>query len=43
MTARNRTSRDNELHSAFDEDYTYDGLDRLTDSDRADEPANRAT
>jgi RHS repeat-associated protein len=33
----NRTSRDNELHSAFDEDYTYDGLDRLTDSDRADD------
>ena len=34
--AGNRTSRDNELHSAFDEDYTYDGLDRLTDSVRAD-------
>ena len=34
--AGNRTSRDNELHSAFDEDYTYDGLDRLTDADRAD-------
>ena len=32
----NRTGRDNELHSAFDEDYTYDGLNRLTDSDRAD-------
>ena len=28
--AGNRTSRDNELHSAFDEDYTYDALDRLT-------------
>ena len=35
--AGNRTSRDNELHSAFDEDYTYDDLDRLTDSDRADD------
>ncbi|MDD4269181.1 MAG: RHS repeat-associated core domain-containing protein, partial [Thermoguttaceae bacterium] len=34
--AGNRTSRDNELHSAFNEDYTYDGLDRLIDSDRAD-------
>ncbi len=34
--AGNRTSRDNELHSAFDEDYTYDGLDRLTAADRAD-------
>ncbi len=34
--AGNRTSRDNELHSAFDEDYTYDGLNRLTDNDRAD-------
>jgi len=34
--AGNRTSRDNELHSAFDEDYTYDRLDRLTDSDRVD-------
>ena len=31
--AGNRTSRDNELHSAFDEDYTYDDLDRLTSSD----------
>ena len=35
--AGNRTSRDNELHAAFDEDYTYDGLDRLTDSERADD------
>ena len=34
--AGNRTSRDNELHSAFDEDYLYDALNRLTDSDRAD-------
>lgn len=34
--AGNRTSRGNELHSAFDEAYTYDHLDRLTDSDRAD-------
>ena len=34
--AGNRTSKDNELHSAFDEDYLYDALDRLTDSDRAD-------
>ena len=34
--AGNRTSRDNELHAAFDEDYTYDALDRLTDADRAD-------
>jgi hypothetical protein len=24
----NRMSRDNELHAAFDEDYTYDGLYR---------------
>jgi len=35
--AGNRTSRDNELHSAFDEDYTYDGLDRLESADRADD------
>ena len=35
--AGNRTSRDNELHSAFDEDYTHDGLDRLTSSERADD------
>ncbi len=34
--AGNRTSRNNELHSAFDEDYTYDRLDRLTAADRAD-------
>lgn len=34
--AGNRTSRDNELHSAFDEDYTYDSIDRLTNADRAD-------
>ncbi|MGI6417985.1 MAG: RHS repeat-associated core domain-containing protein [Thermoguttaceae bacterium] len=34
--AGNRTSRDNEMHSAFDEDYTYDRLDRLTAADRAD-------
>ncbi len=34
--AGNRTSRDNDLHTAFNEDYTYDGLDRLTDVDRAD-------
>jgi len=34
--AGNRTSRGNELHAAFDEVYDYDGLDRLTDSDRAD-------
>jgi len=33
----NRTGRDNELHSAFDEDYTYDGVNRLTSSDRADD------
>ncbi len=32
----NRLSRDNALHAAFDEDYTYDGLDRLLTSDRAD-------
>ena len=32
----NRMSRDNELHAAFDEDYTYDGLYRLVDADRAD-------
>ncbi len=30
----NRTSRDNELHSALDEDYTYDGMNRLIDTDR---------
>ncbi len=34
--AGNRTSRANELHSSFDEDYLYDALNRLTDSDRAD-------
>lgn len=34
--AGNRTSRDNELHAAFDEDYTYDELDRLISSVRAD-------
>ena len=34
--AGNRTGRANELHSAFDEDYTYDRLDRLTAADRAD-------
>ncbi len=34
--AGNRTSRNNELHLAFDEDYTYDRLDRLTATDRAD-------
>jgi RHS repeat-associated protein len=34
--AGNRTSRDNELHPAFDEDYLYDGLNRLIDADRAD-------
>ena len=34
--ASNRTSRTNELNHDFDEDYTYDGLDRLTDADRAD-------
>jgi RHS repeat-associated protein len=34
--AGNRTSRNNELHSAFDEDYTYDRLDRLSAADRAD-------
>ncbi|NLX97959.1 MAG: hypothetical protein GXY83_17490, partial [Rhodopirellula sp.] len=28
--------KDNELHSAFDEDYTYDALDRLATMDRAD-------
>jgi len=32
--AGNRTSKDNELHSAFDEDYTYDSLNRLIDTDR---------
>jgi RHS repeat-associated protein len=32
----NRTARDNELHSAFDETYQYDNLDRLASSDRAD-------
>ena len=32
----NRTSRDNELDSDFDEDYIYDDLYRLTDFDRAD-------
>ena len=30
----NRTLRDNELQSSLDEDYTYDDLDRLTDTDR---------
>ena len=30
----NRTSRDNELDSDFDEDYIYDDLYRLTDFDR---------
>src|SRR5690606_22571801 len=35
--AGNRTSRDNELHSAFDEDYTYDDLDRLATTARADD------
>ncbi|MBN1362221.1 MAG: autotransporter-associated beta strand repeat-containing protein, partial [Sedimentisphaerales bacterium] len=34
--ASNRTGKDNELHSAFDEDYTYDDLDRLASTDRAD-------
>jgi len=34
--AGNRTSKDNELHSAFDEDYTYDDLDRLATTTRAD-------
>jgi len=34
--AGSRTARDNELHSAFDEEYLYDDLDRLTDADRAD-------
>ena len=32
----NRMSRDNELDSDFDEDYTYDSLNRLTDFDRGD-------
>jgi RHS repeat-associated protein len=32
--ASNRTSRNNELNSAFDEDYTYDGQNRLIDTDR---------
>jgi RHS repeat-associated protein len=35
--AGNRTSRNNELHSAFDEDYTYNGLDELISSSRADD------
>jgi RHS repeat-associated protein len=35
--AGNRTSRDNELHAAFDEDYTYNGLDELVSSSRADD------
>jgi RHS repeat-associated protein len=30
----NRVSRINVLHSALDEAYTYDGLDRLTDTNR---------
>ena len=30
----NRTSRDNELQSTLDEDYTYDELDRLQDVNR---------
>ncbi|NLE39844.1 MAG: RHS repeat-associated core domain-containing protein, partial [Pirellulaceae bacterium] len=34
--AGNRTSRDNELHAAFDEDYTYDDLNRLATAVRAD-------
>ena len=34
--AGNRTERDNDLHTSFNEDYTYDNLDRLTDTDRAD-------
>ncbi|NLF07517.1 MAG: RHS repeat-associated core domain-containing protein, partial [Pirellulaceae bacterium] len=33
----NRTAKDNELHAAFDEVYTYDGLNRLTLSERADD------
>jgi hypothetical protein len=35
--AGNRESRDNELHAAFDEDYTYDDLDRLATTTRADD------
>ena len=35
--AGNRTSRDNELHAAFDEDYTYDDLDRLLAASRYDD------
>lgn len=35
--AGNRTSRDNELHADFDEDYTYDDLDRLESTERADD------
>ncbi len=34
--AGNRVARTNELHSAFDEEYDYDGLDRLIASARAD-------
>jgi len=32
----NRTAKDNLLESDFDETYTYDNLNRLTDFDRAD-------
>ena len=33
----NLDERDNELHAAFDLDYDYDGLYRLTDAERADD------
>jgi RHS repeat-associated protein len=35
--AGNRTARANVLHSAFDEEYTYDSIDRLASATRADD------
>lgn len=34
--AGNRTAKNNTQHTAFNESYTYDNLNRLTDTDRAD-------